>query len=100
MDSYFKFNIEYIAKTGNQIDMMLAELIAKNNIKMPIVRIPGAEGKYLIGTKIVHASVVQGELMVRVGGGFVTIPEFVIKYENGEICRLKQAMVKTDLNLE
>jgi hypothetical protein len=38
--------------------------------------------------------------MVRVGGGFVTIPEFVIKYENGEIARLKQAMVKTDKTLD
>ena len=100
LDKYFTEDIEYVALTGNEIDMMLAEIIKKNNIKMPIVRIPGDQDRYLIGTKIVHAKMLKGELFMRVGGGFVTIPEFVVKYENGEIARLKQAMVKTDMNLE
>ena len=47
-----------MALSGNQIDMMIAELIKKHGIKMPIVRIPGDGDKYLIGTKIVHARIV------------------------------------------
>jgi hypothetical protein len=37
--------------------------------------------------------------MVRVGGGYVKIAEFVIKYSNGEIARLKVAMSTTGKTL-
>ena len=44
----------------------------------PIKRIE--EGKYLFGTKKIYAKIINGKLMVRVGGGYMSIEEFVEKH--------------------
>ena len=38
--------------------------------------------------------------MVRVGGGYVYIEEFVVKYQSGEIVRLKVATHSTGMSLK
>lgn len=64
----------------------------------PIKRIE--EGKYLFGTKKIHAKIINGKLMVRVGGGYMTIEEFVEKHQVNEIDKLKKQMVKQNVPLK
>jgi len=49
------------------------------NVMVPIARV--AEKKYLFGTKQINTKVVNGSnLMVRVGGGYQTMIEYIETY--------------------
>ena len=54
---------------------MLVKYLLTNKVKVPIKRLQ--ESKYLFGTKVIIASIFNEGLNVRVGGGFMTIDEFV-----------------------
>ncbi len=47
---------------------MIAEIINRNNIIVPIVRI--TNGKYLMGTEKMILKINNGIVMIRCGGGF------------------------------
>ena len=74
------------------MDKMLEDFVTKNSVKVPINRID--QSKYLFGTKVISAQIINGVLMVRVGGGFMSIEEFVNKHMNKEIISLKLRMTK------
>lgn len=78
--------------------MMLESYINKNNVLVPIKRIE--ESKYLFGTKKIAAKIINGRLMVRVGGGYMTIEEFVEKHQIKEIDKLKLQMTKQNVPLK
>jgi hypothetical protein len=59
---------------------------------VPIIRIDTS--KYLLGTKVIVASVMHGALTVRVGGGFMSIDEFVETHQEKEIAKLKQMIAR------
>ena len=106
MDKQFTQKIEYEALKGNEIDQIIAQKIDDLDVRVPIIRLEtvieeggSQRNKYLFGTKIILVRVHKRELMVRVGGGYVKIAEFVIKYSNGEIARLKVAMSTTGKTL-
>ncbi len=50
---------------------MLEKFCKTHKVKVPIHRID--ESKYLFGTKIINAQIINGVLMVRVGGGFMEL---------------------------
>lgn len=43
-----------------------------------------SEGNYTIGTKKIMCRIVNGRLLVRVGGGFMSIEEYLEQYGKGE----------------
>ena len=57
------------------IDEMLETYIRTNKVRVPIQRID--QSKYLFGTRVIIAAIQNGALLVRVGGGFMTIDELV-----------------------
>ena len=59
---------------------------------MPIQRID--KSKYLFGAKLISAQIINGILMVRVGGGFMNIEEFVEIHSDKEIMKLRVKMAK------
>lgn len=71
---------------------MLENIVATCGVKVPINRIDPS--KYLFGTKVISAQIINGVLMVRVGGGFMTIEEFFNKHSNKEILNLRLKMTK------
>jgi hypothetical protein len=71
---------------------MLEKFIETHKVQVPINRV--GPSKYLFGTKIISAQIINGVLMVRVGGGFMSIEEFVEKHQNKEILQLKLKMTK------
>ena len=95
MNKFFEAKIDYEALKGNEIDQLLAEKIDSCDVRVPIVRLETTfdgtfnRNKYVFGSKLIIVRVHKGKLMVRVGGGYVEVEEFVVKYQSGEIARLK-----------
>ncbi len=59
--------------------------------QVPIKRL--GNGYYLFGTRKIYAKIMNGKLVIRVGGGFMIIEEFIATYGDQEInrCRLLEA---------
>jgi hypothetical protein len=74
----FSSPARYSPIRGDKVDEMLDRFVKKYNVQIPLRRI--AENRYLFGTKCISASIINGKLMVRVGGGYMSIEEFVQKH--------------------
>ena len=61
--------------------MLYAEWFNKLNLDVPTKKLGG--GYYMFGTKKIFCRIMNGNLTVRVGGGFLGIEEFVDTY--GEV---------------
>jgi len=57
-------------------------------VQLPITRIGG--GFYMFGTKKIFAKVMNDKLVVRVGGGYMGIDEFINTYGESELTKLKR----------
>jgi hypothetical protein len=57
------------------VDKMLAEALAKLNCSLIISRLGG--GYYMFGSKKIYCKIINGKLVVRVGGGYMGIEEFI-----------------------
>ena len=53
---------------------------------MTIKRI--STGKYLFGSKTISAKIVNGRLLIRVGGGYLNFEEFIRQYAPSELVKL------------
>lgn len=67
---------------GDQVDEYLAEYLEQNDCPVPIQKI--SEGNYLFGTRKIFAKIMNGQLVVRVGGGYMGIDEFIESYGQSE----------------
>jgi intracellular sulfur oxidation DsrE/DsrF family protein len=70
----------YHGKKNDKIDMALANFLNKyperSNLKIMFLR--ETEGVYFFGKKRVYIKIEKGKsLMVRVGGGYISIDEFI-----------------------
>lgn len=80
----------YKAVKGDAVDKVVEEVVFKRNIECPIVRI--AQGKYLIGTES-KMLVIKGEsCMVRVGGGFEKLDEYLMRNSEAELEKIRKLM--------
>lgn len=57
---------------------MLQKYIQERGVDLPITRLGG--GFYMFGTKKIYAKIMNQKLVVRVGGGFMGIDEFIQTY--------------------
>lgn len=78
----------YIGKSDDKIDMGLASII--NNYpekdKLKFVFIRESEGVYQFGSKRVYIKIGHnGQILVKVGGGFLTVKEFIDKFTPQEL---------------
>ncbi len=60
---------------GDLIDEMIAKHFNSLREPMPIKRL--GDGNYLFGAKKIYVKLISGRLVVRVGGGFMSIEEFL-----------------------
>ena len=51
-------------------------------------------GAYLFGTKKMFVKVLEHELMVRVGGGYVDINEYLLRYTDTELVKIQKQLKK------
>ena len=82
----------YIPVKEDEIDMKLAEYI--NNYperkKLKIMFMRESEGVYEFGTRKVMVKVERGKIQIKVGGGFLSIDEFLDQYTPTELERLER----------
>ena len=68
----------YKAAKGDHVDQLLADWINNNDCPVPIKRMGG--GYYMFGSKKIFAKIINGNLLIRVGGGYMSIDEFMFYY--------------------
>ena len=82
----------YIPIMDDPVDCKLANFVNnfpdRNKLKLMFMR--ESAGKYEYGTKRVEIRVVQGKLQVRVGGGYLTIDEFLDQYMTIELQKVER----------
>lgn len=81
----------YIPVKGDEVDRKLAEYV--NNYpdrqKLKIMFMRESEGVYEFGSKRVMVKVEKDKIRVRVGGGFLSIDEFLDQYTAPELEKIK-----------
>ena len=68
----------YNAIKGDLVDELLAKYINLTQCPVPIKRL--GNGYYLFGSKKIFAKIMNNKLVIRVGGGFMVIEEFIAAY--------------------
>lgn len=77
----------YSAIKGDLVDELLAKYLNMTQCPVPIKRL--GNGYYLFGTKKIFAKIMNGKLVIRVGGGFMVIEEFITAYAEAELKKLQ-----------
>lgn len=67
---------------------MLSEVIGRNDCELPISRI--GDGHYMFGSKKIYAKIIANKLVVRVGGGYMNMDEFISTYAESERLKLER----------
>ena len=82
----------YIPFTDDDIDVRLAEFI--NNFperqKMKIMFLRESQGVYQFGSRRVAVAVMKDKINIRVGGGYLSIDEFLDQYTPTELEKLER----------
>lgn len=82
----------YIPVKGDVVDKKLAEYI--NNYpdrqKLKIMFMRESEGVYQFGTKRVMVKCVKDKIEIRVGGGYLSLDEFLDQYTPAELEKLER----------
>ena len=73
---------------GDLLDQMLSHYVNQANCPVPIRKI--GNGFYLFGTKKIFAKILNGKLVIRVGGGFMIIEEFIATYADTEMAKINK----------
>jgi uncharacterized coiled-coil protein SlyX len=83
-----KSTTKFAAVKGDLVDQMLADYLSIAGCLVPVKRLGG--GFYLFGTRKIFAKIMNGKLVVRVGGGYMVIDEFIATYSEPEIKKLEK----------
>ena len=94
----FEKPIQYKSVAGDSVDKMIEDVVKAQNIKLPIHRV--GPSKYLYGSNLISAKIVNAKLMVRVGGGYMKFEEFHRTHEEKEIQHLEHRMRKEHKDLK
>ena len=88
-----QFQAVYIPKRLDPVDQSLANYI--NNYpekkKLQIMFLRESEGVYQFGQRRVYVKVEKGnQILVRVGGGFMHIDDFIEQYTDSEVAKIER----------
>ena len=78
-------NMVYVALRDDPVDVALADHLAVQEPPVPIKFTRQGGGNYLFGTKKIYVKFENSKLLVRVGGGFTGIDEFLKIYTPVEL---------------
>ena len=78
---------QYKAARGDSVDEMLANVVNIKNVEIPISRL--GDGHYMFGSKKIFTRIMNNKLVVRVGGGFMSMDEFIATYAESERLKLE-----------
>ena len=77
---------------------MMAAYFNQLKYPMPIKRL--GDGFYVFGTKKIYVKLMQGRLVVRVGGGFMSVDEFLSQYSDMEFQKVQAMIENGTFNLQ
>ena len=78
-----KPKFKYIPVKGDKVDEKMATYMNNFDMDVPMQRL--GDGQYMFGTRKVFAKIMNDKLVVRVGGGFMLIDEFLPTYGQQEL---------------
>jgi hypothetical protein len=70
--------IRYIPIKGDRVDELMAAYMNNFDLDVPIQRL--GDGNYMFGSRKIYAKIMNDKLVIRVGGGFMLIDEFLNTY--------------------
>jgi len=73
----------FTGKKGDMLDELLGNYINETGCPVPIKRL--GNGYYMFGARKIFAKVLNGRLVIRVGGGYMVIEEFISAYAEQEM---------------
>ena len=82
----------YIPKLDDPIDIALFEFIKSSDLPIPIPFTREEPGVYLFGTKRVFLKLENGNIVIRIGGGYTNIQNFIEIYTPIELERQEEAI--------
>ena len=74
--------------SGDLLDELLGNYINESGCPVPIKRI--GNGYYMFGSRKIYAKVLNGKLVIRVGGGYMIINEFIATYAEAELRKMER----------
>ena len=74
-------------QSKDDVDMMLYDHMQDLGCDVPIRRL--GNGYYIFGTRKIYAKIMNGKLVIRVGGGYMVIDEFIQTYADIELNKIK-----------
>ena len=81
-----KPKIKYQPIKGDKVDEKMAAFINNFDLDVPLLRV--GDGQYMFGSRKVFAKIMNDKLVIRVGGGFMLIDEFLQTYGQQEMDRI------------
>lgn len=91
-----KANSTFKGVKGDELDEMLANYMQLAGCPIPIRRLGG--GFYMFGSRKIYAKIMNGKLVIRVGGGYMVIEKFIETYADAEIDKLGRIAKKQGLS--
>lgn len=87
-----KGNYNYLK--GDRVDELIAQYINGFDLDVPLVRL--GDGQYMFGSRKIYAKIMNDKLVVRVGGGYMRIDEFLATYGQQELDKLQAQLARGD----
>lgn len=81
-----KLKIRYVPVKGDKTDEIMAMYMNNFDMEVPMAR--QGEGNYLFGSRKIYAKIMNEKLVIRVGGGFMLIEEFLPTYGQQELDKI------------
>ncbi|CDW88396.1 cell division protein [Stylonychia lemnae] len=82
----------YKAVKGDAVDEVVQKIVFDLKCQLPIIRV--ASGKYLIGTDLKMLMIKGTICMVRVGGGWERLEDYINRVQDQEIDKIKRLMTE------
>jgi len=76
----------YKPVAGDAVDEMFAGYLNKAELTIEVQRISASN--YMFGTKKILAKIINGRLVIRVGGGYMNAEEFIDQYGKIEMMKM------------
>jgi len=87
--------VKFKPRKGDELDEMLADYLQMANCPIPIRRV--GDGFYMFGSRKIYAKILNGKLVIRVGGGYMVIEKFIETYAEQEMDKLQRIAEKQGL---
>lgn len=78
---------DYVPDKKDAVDIMFAEALKRSNYRGQLKIVKLGPGKYMFGTKKIMAKIINGKLVIRVGGGYMNADEFIEQYGRMEVIK-------------